>query len=210
MSPNQRAGNPRNGIAEKAARSFSFFSWRPVHTARREKRRAVSALGGRQHDATSHDGAQDMNMEGQKRALAGGRERGPEGLGLVGRQARRGAPASTSPALAGAGRLEGRSTQLMASWAAHGGQATMPTNAAILLGFRKGNVQFISHRPVQTGQPLDGSDPTGILVTSGCLLWPPNCGCSHSQRQKKSLFPALCGFPEAAGRLVRAEGFRRF
>lgn len=90
------------------------------------------------------------------------------------------------------------------------GQATMPANAAILLGFRKGNVQFISHRPVQTGQPLDGSDPTGILVTSGCLLWPPNCGCSHSQRQKKSLFPALCGFPEAAGRLVRAEGFRRF
>lgn len=78
VSPNQRAGNPRNGIAEKAARSFSFLSWRPVHTARREKRRAVSALGGRQHDATSPDGAQDMNMEGQKRALGGGREKGAQ------------------------------------------------------------------------------------------------------------------------------------
>lgn len=35
-----------------------------------------------------------------------------------------------------------------------------------------------------TWQPLDGSDPTGILVTSGCLLQPLKCGCSHSKRPK--------------------------
>lgn len=62
------------------------------------------------------------------------RERDPEGLGLVGRQARWGAPASTSPALAGAGRLEGRSTQLMASWAVHGARPPCPLMLPSCLG----------------------------------------------------------------------------
>lgn len=60
----------------------------------------------------------------------------------------------------------------------------MPIKASTLLRFKRGNVLFISYPTEETWQPLDGSDPTGILVTNGCLLLPLYCGCSNSKRPK--------------------------
>lgn len=106
----------------------------------------------------------------------------------------------------------GRCTQLTASWAStQEARPPCPLMLPILLRFKKGNVLFISHRPVETWQPLDGSDSTGILVTSGCLLLPLNCGCSNSKRpevtgskrKKKILFSVLCCFHETVELLVK-------
>lgn len=113
----------------------------------------------------------------------------------------------------------GRCPQLTASRAsAQEARLPCPLMPSILPRFKRGNVLFLRHRPVETWQPLDGSDPIGILVTHGFLPRPLNCGCSHSKRlkatgskrQKKSLFPALRCFHETAGLLAMAEGFRTF
>lgn len=138
-------------------------------------------------------------------------------------QAREGASACLLSAQAWQARTEswrGRCTQLTASWArAQEARSPCPGLPAILLRFKRGNVLFISHRPAEAWQPLDGSDPTGILVTSGCLLLPLNCVCSNSKRlkvtrskrkKKKFLFSVLRCFHEATGLLVMAAGFRTF
>lgn len=79
----------------------------------------------------------------------------------------------------------GRCTQLTASWAsAQGARLPCPLLPSILLMFKRGNVLFISHRPVETWQPLDGFDPIGILIMGGCLLLPLNCRRSNSKRLK--------------------------
>lgn len=100
----------------------------------------------------------------------------------------------------------GRCAQLTASWAsAQEARSPCPLMPSILLRFKRGNVLFIGHRPVETWQPLDGSDPTGILVTSACLLLPLNRGCSNSKRldggdwtkgKRKSSFSVFCRFHE--------------
>lgn len=67
---------------------------------------------------------------------------------------------------------------------AHRRPGVVPINASTLLRFKRGNVLFISHPTGETWQPLDGSDPKGILVTNGCPLLPLYCGCSNSKRPK--------------------------
>ena len=131
--------------------------------------------------------------------------------GWKGIQAREGMSACPLSALAWKAWMEswrGRCAQLTASWAStQEARPPCPLMQPILLRFKKGNVLFISYRPVEAWQPLDGSDPTGILVTSGCLLLPLNCGCSNSKRpkvtgskrKKKILFSVLCCFPQTVG-----------
>lgn len=114
-----------------------------------------------------------------------GKEEGQEGLGAAGREC----TLFYQLWLAGVERKSwrGRCTQLTPLVGQHiGGQATIPTNASILLRFKRGNVLFISHQPVEIWQPLDGSDPTGILDTVGCLLQPLNWGCSQSKGQRQT------------------------
>lgn len=117
--------------------------------------------------------------------------KGPGGVGVgawKGIQARERASSCLLSGLAWKVWMEswrGRCTQLTASWAStQEVRLPCPLMLPIFLRFKKGNVLFISHRPVETWQPLDGSDPAGILVTSGCLLLPLNCGCSNSKRLK--------------------------
>lgn len=48
----------------------------------------------------------------------------------------------------------------------------VPIKASTLLRFKRGNVLFISYPTGETWQPLDGSDPKGILLpmaASSCL-----------------------------------------
>lgn len=64
-----------------------------------------------------------------------------------------------------------------------------------------------------TWQPLDGSDPTGILVTSGCLLQPLKCGCSHSKRlkvtgSKRKINPPSCPSLLWEARQTLSDGWR--
>lgn len=145
-----------------------------------------------------------------------GKKKGQEGLGAAGREC---TPVFYQLWLAGVERkLEGKVYSADSLVGQHiGGQATIPTNASILLRFKRGNVLFISHQPVEIWQPLDGSDPTGILATRSCLLQPLNWGCSQSKRpkvigskRKKSCFPVLCCFRETASFLVMAKDFRTF
>lgn len=71
----------------------------------------------------------------------------------------------------------GRCPQLTASWAsAQKARPPDPIMLSILLRFKRGNVLFISHQPVETWQPPDGSDPTKIFVNSGHLSCLPNVG----------------------------------
>lgn len=100
------------------------------------------------------------------------------------RQGRERAPAFSQPRPGGQdGKLEGKvpSADCLVGQRT-GGQVARPIMPSILLRFKRGNVLFISRGPVETWQPLDGSDPTGILVTSNCLLPPLSCGCSNSKR----------------------------
>lgn len=187
-----------------------------VLTTHKEKR----AAGGQHFNETilSHHGSgeessDDKNLPWRKQ----GKKKGQEGLGAAGREC---TPVFYQLWLAGVERkLEGKMHSADSLVGQHiGGQATIPTNASILLRFKRGNVLFISHQPVEIWQPLDGSDPTGILATRGCLLQPLNCRCSQSKRPKmigskrkrQSCFPVLRCFRETASFLVTAEDFRTF
>ena len=178
-----------------------------VSTSMREQGTILSYRG------SGEESSGDKKLPWRKK----GKKKGQEGLGAAGREC---TPVFYQLWLAGVERkLEGKVYSADSLVGQHiGGQATIPTNASILLRFKRGNVLFISHQPVEIWQPLDGSDPTGILATRGCLFQPLNWGCSQSKRpkvigskrKKKSCLPVFRCFRETASSLVMAEDFRTF